>query len=612
MTLLLLTTGLSWAAPGDLPDAKVVMPWSDFQSLYEKGMAPEEKPDLAPRDWSINRASYEGVVVADGTSARFDVDLSVQIHKDEGWVMVPLAPTSVALESARLGGKDAPIFLNGGWYTLITDQKGTLNIDLKLAASVFEANGQSSLSFPMAPSGGTTVSLDVPTTDDLDFTVAQAQFLRDDAKGGVRHMEAILPATGNLAVSWQREVSAAPGEEGAIQEGRTYAEVHSLVGVSEGVLMGHSDVNYTIVHQGVDALSFSLPADVTLLDVTGSGIREWSVATQDELQIVSVDLNFEALGAYRLMVDYERALGEGSVNASVPVLNALDVERVKGFVGVAAMSTLEVVAGDSSGVRRVDVRELPASILGRTDQPVLLGYKYRQAEWALPLVIKQHTDVDVLVTIVDTAEATSMVTRDGRVMTRASWYVRNNRRQFLRLDMPEDAEIWSVKVAGKAVKPATDETGQVLVPLVRSQASGGSLAAFTVEVVYVEDGAPPAESGHGAVDLTLPKVDVPVTYYRWTLYVPWEAKIKKKSVDSTLRRVDWYSSPVTPEGEYLDMAGQVAMQQTYEAQNTASASGVSPVDVAMPVDGQPLYFEKLLVLDENLTVHLDYKGLKPD
>ncbi len=607
MTSLILLTAL--ASAQDIPSAKVVMPWADFKTLYEQGKAPEDKPEPAPRDWSINRAGYSGVVTQDGTAARFDVDLQVQVHKDKGWIVVPLAPTSVALESAKLGGRDAPVFLEGGWYKLVTDKKGTLDLDLEIAVSVFEANGQSSLSFPMAPSGGTQVTLDVPAEGDLEFIVGQAQFLEDTQEGKVRHMEAILPATGNLSVSWQREISEAQVEA---QEQRLYAEVHTLVGVSEGVLMGHSDVNYTIVHQGAEALSVTLPADVTLLDVQGSGIREWRVRTQGELQVVDVDLNFEALGSYRLMLDYEKALAEEGGDFTVPRVDVQGVQRVKGYVGVAALSTLEVNPGAAKGARKIDVRELPAAILGRTDQPVLLGYKYRQSDWTLPITVDQHDEIEVLVTVVDTAEAVSMVTQDGRIMGRASWYVRNNRRQFLRVRMPEGSEIWSVKVAGKSVKPGVDDNGEVLLPLVRSQASGGSLAAFTVEVVWVEDGQAPDASGKGAIELTLPRVDVPVTYYRWSVYVPWDAKIKRNSIDSSLRKVEWFSTPVTPEGQYLDMAGQAAMQQSYQAQNAAVDQGVSPVDVAMPVEGQALYFEKLLVLDEELTLHLDYKGLDRD
>ena len=609
MTLFLFAT-LSTANAQDIPSAKVVMPWADFKVLYEQGNAPEEKPELAPQHWSINRAEYKGKVVEDGSSAVFTVDMKIQVHKAKGWVTVPLAPTSVALKSAKIGGKDAPVFISGGWYTLITDKKGTLNVKLEIAASVFEANGQSSLSFPMAPSGGTQVSLDVPTTDDLEFTVAQAHFLKDDARGGVRRMEAILPATGNLAISWHREITT---EEMQIaQEGRVYAEVHTLVGVAEGVLTGHSDVNYTIVHQGVETLFVALPSDVTILDVNGNGIREWAVTESDDYQTVQVDLNFEALGAYRLMVDYEVPLAEAATELTVPNLQVAGVERVKGFIGVAALSTLEVVDGDVTGARRVDVRELPGSVLGRTDQPVLLGYKFREADWSIPLTVTQHEEIDVLVTIIDTAEAISMVTPDGKVMGRMSWYVRNNRRQFMRIDMPEGAEIWSVKVAGKAVKPARDESGQVLVPLVRSQSGGSSLAAFAVEVIWVEKGQAPNAKGVGSVDLSLPTTDVPVTYFRWTVYVPWEAKVKRKSLTSTMRHVQWFNTPVTPEGEYLDLAGQMAQQQTYNVQTSAVQGGVAPVDVAMPVDGQAYYFEKLLVMDEDLTMHLDYKGLDKD
>ncbi|MCB9759792.1 MAG: hypothetical protein H6739_08105 [Alphaproteobacteria bacterium] len=609
MNALLILTSIVLAAPGDLPDAKVVMPWNDFKQLYEKGQAPEEKPEPAPRAYSINRATYAGQVVDEGESALFDVRMQVQIHKDKGWVTVPLAPTSVALRSAKLNNADAPIYIDGGWYTLITDRKGTLNVQLELAAQVFESNGSSSLSFRMAPSGGTEVTLDVPGDENLEFTVAQAQLVTDELRGENRRMTAILPATGNLAVSWQREI-VEEEQGGAAAEGRAYAEVHSLVGIAEGVVSGHSDVNMTIVHKGVESLSVTLPADVAVLDVTGSGIREWTSVKEGDLQRINVDLNFEALGAYRLMLDYERALPEGTVSTAVPVVGVDGVERVKGFVGVAALSTLEVVSGDVKGARRIDVRELPASVLGRTDQPVLLGYKYRQADYTVPLSIAQHEDVDVLVTIADTAEAMSMVTADGRVMHRMSWHVRNNRRQFLRLTMPEGAEIWSVKVAAKAVKPARDEQGMVLVPLVRSRASGGALAAFTVEVVWVEDGTPPDEAGKGAIDLQLPKADVPITYLRWSLYVPWDAKIKSRSVDCTLREVEYFSTPVTPEGEYLSQVAQQEMQQAYQVQEKAVEGGVAPVDVAMPVDGQALLFEKLLVLDEDLSLHVEYKGLK--
>ena len=65
----------------------------------------------------------------------------------------------------------------------------------------------------------------------------------------------------------------------------------------------------------------------------------------------------------------------------------------------------------------------------------------------IPLAIKKHADVSVLVTIVDSAVVTTMQTIDGRRITKAIYNVRNNRQQFLRLTMPEGMEIWSASVS---------------------------------------------------------------------------------------------------------------------------------------------------------------------
>jgi hypothetical protein len=585
-------------------EARVTMPWATFEALYKAGQAPDEKPPPSPRDWSLNRATYSGQVI-DDESAVFKARLQVEIHKDEGWAVVPLLPTTVGLRGATIDGRDAPIYLDRGWYMLVTDRKGAFAVDLDFAASVYESDGSWSVAFGLAPSGGTEVSLEVPSEDPLSFDVPQAQLVQDDApRPGLRRMTAVLPATSNLSLSWTR---ALPEEEELQGEPRLYAETHTLVGVGEGVLSGHSEINWTLVNQELDTFTVELPADVAVLEVSGSGIREWDVSRQGDTQSLEVQLNFEALGTYRLFVDYERPLGDGSLTTDVPRVSVPGVERVKGYVGVEARSNLELSAGEVSGATRLDVRELPPSVLGRTDQPVLLGFKVRQNDWDIPLEVAQHEDVDVLVTIADMAEATSVLTPDGRQMHRMIWYVRNNRRQFLRIDMPEGGEIWSVRVAGKSAKPARDAEGRTLIPLVRSQAAGSSLAAFSVEVVWVAPGEAPDASGQGQASLVLPTTDVPVTYLQWSVYTPSVAKVKKRNITSTLRRVDYFNRPVTPEGEYLGGAAQQAMQDTARAQAAAVDSGVEPVEVSMPVEGQPTFFEKLLVMDEPLEVGLTYK-----
>lgn len=589
-------------AQDSLPAARVVLPWDDFQRLYERGMAPKDQPEPAPQDALIARAVYSGRV--DGESVVFQARLGVDVLKQKGWVAVRLLPTTVALRSAKLGNQDAPIYLDDGWYTLITDRRGALDLSLEFAATVWDSSGQQGFAFALAPSGGTEVAITVPSQDALDVSVANAQQVRQESGAGGRVIRALLPATGNLSVSWQRQAA----ESAEAQTARVYAEHQALVGVAEGLLSVRSVVQYSILHAPVRRLSVSVPESATILDVTGQGIREWSVAKKDGRSVIEVALGFEAKGAYTLTVDYESRLPEGSGQVSVPDLRVDGVDRVKGWIGIDARSSLELKPGEGQGVVPVDVRDLPAAILGQTDWPVLFGFKYNKAEYAVPISVVSHEAVDLLVTLIDQAQATTVLTPDGRRMTQVVYAMRNNQAQFLRLKLPEGAVPWSTFVAGNSVKPGRAEDGRVLIPLMRSQTSGGELAQFSVELVYVEDGAAPDQSGKGRFEARLPAADVPSTGVAWTVYLPRDASLKAKSVDGSLRRVDYFT-PIPVPGQVGGQPAQlVQAQANAQYEGEAMAQGVQPVRVTLPLDGQPVFFEKLLVLDEPLDVRFDWKA----
>lgn len=613
LTALLLAPALALAASRpaaaqDIPAARVVLPWSDFKRIYDQGQVPDKPPEAAPHAYTLSRVSLTGRATEE--AAVFRATVRIDVLKEDGWVKVPVLPGQVALRRARMGGRDAPLYFDGSWYHLITDKEGAVELDLEFAVKVGENAGEHSFSFPLPQAGALEAELAVAAQDLLDFEVAGAQQVQTSQRGGDRVVQALLPARGNLVVKWRKaaqQPQAGP-EEPAV-EPRLYAEHLGLIGVSEGVLTGHSVLDYSILHAGVEQLAFTLPEDVTLLDIKGRGVGDWEVGTAGPRKRVTVDLNFAAEGNYRLEVDYERALPEDGGAVQVPDLQVVGVERVKGWVGVDARSNLEIQAGDATDARVVDVRELPPAILGQTDWPVLLGFTYRKAGWSIPLEITQHDEVDMLVTIIDQLAATTVLTPDGRRMTQVTWAMRNNRAQYLRVEMPEGAVPWSAFVGGKAVKPARAEDGRVMIPLARSQTAGGDLARFAVELVYVEDGQQPDDRGKGGFAAQLPRADVPATAVAWTVYVPGGAKVKDKSIDGSLRRVQAYT-PIDLGGVSLPEATrQVQAQANLQFDSEATAGGVQPVRVSLPVDGWPLYFEKLLVLDEELAVSFEYKGV---
>jgi len=599
------------ASPASAADETVVMNLEEFLKLYEQTRNPTTPDPVAPHEFTVTSASYDGTVLRDDagepTSAVFDAVFHVEVLKDEGWVKIPLLPRDVAVQSATIGGREASVMAVDRRLALVTDRRGSFDVKVRFAAKVHTKEGRSSFQFTPAHAAAASIKLSVPSHDSLDFSVAQAKLQSDEVRGDLRVVEASIPGTAPVSVSWQREI---PETEAA--EARLNAIVYTLVGFGDGLLTARASIDYAIAEAGVNRFDVRLPEGTTLLDVHGAAIRDWAVADG----LASVTLNYAAEGSYRLGLTLEQVIGEGDAAAGAPLVQPVGVTRSKGWVGVEARGTLEVAAGEHSGVTPVDVRALPARILGITDQPVLLGFKYLGEGASLPLHITEHDDVDVLVTLLDTADARTMFTDDGRRLTSVEYTVRNNRKQFLRLKLPEGAELWSASVAGKAVQPAAAADGRILLPLVRSQASGGSLAAFSVGLVYVEQGAAPAASGVGSFRAELPTADVPITHVGWTVYAPDRAKIRKKSRAGSLRAVDHRSNPFR--GSAIQALGNVAPNEAQAVQRggggqlagDAMGEGAVPVAVHVPLEGTPVHFEKLLALGETLWVGFDYRGLR--
>ena len=124
MLIALIALALAAQPLVNLPDSTVVLPWNDFQTLYQKGQAPEKLPPVAPRDYTLDNATYTGRLVGkeDDAFGSFTLTLKGRSNKTEGWTVIPVLSTATALRSARMDGKDAPIFLQGGYYTLITNK----------------------------------------------------------------------------------------------------------------------------------------------------------------------------------------------------------------------------------------------------------------------------------------------------------------------------------------------------------------------------------------------------------------------------------------------------------------------------------------------------------
>ena len=590
--------------------ATVDLPWQEFKALLEWSLKRKDDPGARPpTDFIITSSQYAGALSANG--ATFTLSLKLDVLRKKGWKRIPILPGDVAITKSTLP-KGVHLDSGRGTYDLLTEAAGPLALTVDFSVAVRASGGTNQVSFRRVTGGSSLVDLTVDRQD-VDVQVAAAQSMVAKTVAGKKHFVAALAGGVAMSASWQRalpKVKPAPT--------KLYAETRTLAAVTEELLVCDEIVNFNILHSGVRELSLTVPPAASVLTVIGANLQDWRV-DKGKLQVV---LHRETIGNYALRLTYETP-AKGAVQ--IPVIQPVGVERERGYVAVIAVASVEVSAAQVAGAAAIDVRRLPAEIVAMTNQPILLAFRYVGETFRLPLAIKRHEEVALLLTIADRAMFTSMQLPDGRRMTKVVYSVRNNRNQFLRLKMPARAEIWSVSVSGRSVAPAKDAKGNVLIPLVRSAAGARELTSFPAEVVYVStpETAPPAA---GKLHVELPTVaDAPVMHVMFDYYLPPEGKYKvpgglfspgRSGFSGPLRVVEDFAS-VTAGGPQAQPAGGAAkvqrMQQQFRSHVDAEvrAGGGRPIHVRLPINGKRFKIEKILALPgDRLYFDLEYRGWK--
>jgi hypothetical protein len=443
----------------DLADSRMSIPWSDFQKLLEMIQPGEtvEKPKEPepPVDYSITSALLAGRIVSG--AAAFDLTVKFTVLDQKEWQAVPVMPDGVAVQDLKLDGAGAVADTADGWTRVILHSPGPHTVTGRVFVPMQNELGPRSITLPLPPAAVTTLTLAIAEPDlEIKAEPANVNIMKHEA--GASMLEAVLPRAESVNISWGRKVE---GEEAEL---RLNAEVESLVSLGERLCQVDSVVRYEILHRGVTGFKLKLPASASVVDVTGAGLADWKAEKSNDDQTVTVKLNYEAKGRYALVVVFEIELPNATSTVTVPVIEALDVNRETGNLGVAARTNIEVEVKKAENLGSLDVAQLPASIADRSAAPVLFAFKYIGHPWSLTLQATKHKDVEVLTCAVDNAEKVSFLTKDGEFVTRASYVIRNNREQFIRLTLPEGARVFSTFRDNQPVQPSQDEKGRILIP----------------------------------------------------------------------------------------------------------------------------------------------------
>src|SRR5207247_10699900 len=122
--------------------------------------------------------------------------------------------------------------------------------------------------------------------------------------------------------------------------------------------------------------------------------------------------------------------------------------------------------------------------------------------------VARFTPKAVLTASADAADYSALMTADGKLLGERRFAVRNNQRNFLKLNLPAPATLWSGSVAGRPIRPGRAPDGSLLLPLEKTR-SGDEAPAFVVEVSYLDHTQ--AWNDKGRLRLSLLAVDLPIS-----------------------------------------------------------------------------------------------------
>lgn len=322
------------------------------------------------------------------------------------------------------------------------------------------------------------------------------------------------------------------------------ARVLSLYTVEDGALIANATIELDVKSGRADTVLLDLPESASVLSLTVPSLNKSEPAPDVEVgqgrKAHRVALTQGIAGGFSVHIEIEQLMPKGLGRVALPDIRVMGADVQEGSFGVVAETGIEVQAGDAVDLRKADAKDLPNEVRLRSDSDILLGYQYAHVPWSLGLEVKRLETVQTLAAVASPVRIETTVLEDGHVVTAAHYHVANQDRQFLRLTLPEDAQVWAVAADGEPIKTVRDESGALAVPLPKR-------TEVDLRIVYAQRSD--ALSLWASLDLSAPEADLLATEVQWRVLLPRDYRIARQSTDLASLE-PWETTALDSDGDY--------------------------------------------------------------
>jgi hypothetical protein len=488
----------------------VTLPLEEYNRLLELANKSPRRVESAPLPYTIKRGEIK-LRVANET-----VMGTVQLQGEtfnKGETKVALTSGMTILD-ARQEGRGLPLEQESGTQTAILAGPAEFSVVLDAGLPLNIETGRAAFSLPVPSAGSVRLTLEVPG-DHTSVKLSPGLITSRASANGNTTIEATLVPGQPANIWWATREVVAPA---APREVRFLSSVKTLVSVSEADIRLAVLVDINVVQGEPTQFELEVPAGYEVTGASGASIDSSDVQSG----VLTLKVNAPAQHTQQFLISMEKAIG--ATKADVPFLGVKNSQRETGEVLVEGVGTMELTATEGGSLKRMDIKETNPYLRALARSSLQAAFRFHRQPTENPSLVLEWTrfpDSGVLAAIAERAVVTTLVTTEGRSLTEVKLTIKNQVQPFLKVELPKDASIVSADVAGEKVKPVEGADGQ-RVPLLRP--GFRPVDSYEVSFVFMHSGAPFAKKGGS--EISLPKMDVPITVLQWEVFLPEQYKVK--------------------------------------------------------------------------------------
>jgi hypothetical protein len=235
-------------------------------------------------------------------------------------------------------------------------------------------------------------------------------------------------------------------------------------------------LDFTIREAGIRSLSFVLPESMRGARMSAPMLRQKTIEPVADGAAprvrVRIELQEEVMGSLRVLVENDRLLNSEKYAVPAPIVETGQTDHR--YITLESAGRDEIVVDTRDGVDPISREQaewrMLTAMLGRGLTQAYL-VQPGAAQPLLTLHAQDRATVETAGARIGLAKAVLVVDANGAYRGAQLYRVDNSLEQFLEIQLPAGARLWTAHVAGEPVKPAAGNAGTpdaVRIPLIKT------------------------------------------------------------------------------------------------------------------------------------------------